>query len=80
MQELITRIEKIEPHPTEAIVLFYNPNDINLAGVSSIWKALSNKFSENTVIALPDNMSLGSCSKDVLENIISQISEIIESL
>ena len=80
MNELIMRIEKLEPHSKEAIVLFYNPHTLNLEGVSSIWKALSNKFSENTVIALPDNVSLESCSKDVLENIISQISEIIEEL
>jgi len=34
----------------------------------------------NTVIALPDKISLESCSKDVLENIISMIAEIIEEL
>ena len=80
MEELIKRIEKLKPHPTEAITLFYNFDDIDAETVCNIVKYLSDKFNENTVIALPDKVSLESCSKDVLENIINMIAEIIEQL
>lgn len=80
MEEIITRVEKLKLHPTEAITLFYNFDDMNLETVSEMVKQLSDKFPENTVIALPDKVSLENCSKDVLENIISMIAEIIESL
>ena len=80
MEELITRIEKLKPHPTEAITLFYSFDDVGAKSVSDIVEYLSKKFTTNTVIALPDKVSLESCSKDVLENIISMIAEIIEHL
>jgi hypothetical protein len=80
MNELITRIEKLKPHTTEAITLFFNFEDMTIKEVSDMVKHLSNKFPENTVIAIPDKASLESCSKDVLENIISMISEIMEKL
>lgn len=80
MNELITRIEKLKPHPTEAITLFYNFDDVDVEGIRDIVEHLSKKFTTNTVVALPDKVSLESCSKDVLENIISMIAEIIEQL
>ena len=48
--------------------------------MSNILEILRNKFPDNKVIALPDIASLESCSKDVLENIISMITVIIEKL
>lgn len=80
MDGLITRIETLKPHPTEAITLFYDMDNMDVVTVSNAVKHLSKKFPQNTVIAIPDKNSLESCSKDVLENIISMISEIIESL
>lgn len=80
MDGLITRIETLKPHPTEAITLFYDMDNIDVLTVSNTVKYLSKRFPENTVIAIPDKNSLESCSKDVLENIISMISEIIEEL
>lgn len=80
MQELITRIDNLKLHPTEAITLFYNFDDMDIEIVCNMVERLAEKFPENAVIALPDKVSLESCSKDVLENIISMISEIIESL
>lgn len=80
MDELITRIEKLKPHPTEAITLFYNFDDVDTESIRNIVEHLSKKFTANTVVALPDKASLESCSKDVLEDIISIIVEIIEQL
>ena len=80
MEELITRIEKVNPHPTEVITLFYDMKNSTMEKVSDMVGFLRKKFPNNKVIALPDNISLESCSKDVLENIISMIAEIIEQL
>lgn len=80
MNEVFTRIEKLKPHPTEAIALFYNFDDIDVESVCKVVNHLGEKYPNNAVIAIPDKESLESCSKDVLENIISMISEIIESL
>lgn len=78
MEELITRIEKLKPHQTEAITLFYNFDTIDIATLANIVDLLKEKFPDNKLIALPDKVSLESCSKDVLENIISMIAEIID--
>lgn len=80
MNELITRIEKLKPHPTEAITLFYNFDDIDAESICNVVDYLGEKYPKNAVIAIPDKISLENCSKDVLENIISMIAEIIESL
>ena len=80
MNDIITKIEKLEPHPTEAIVVGFNFNDINVENAKRIFDEIKDKFPNNTVVAIPDFISLQSCSKDVLENIISAIAEIIEEL
>ena len=74
------KLGTIEPHPTEVITLFFDMENLSLDKVSNIIETLLDKFPDNKVIALPDNTSLESCSKDVLENIISMIAEIIEQL
>lgn len=80
MEELITRVEKVNPHPTEAITLCYDMEKLPLDQLSKILEMLRGKFPDNKVIALPDSTSLESCSKDVLENIISMITKIIEQI
>jgi hypothetical protein len=80
VDNIVTRIEKLDPHPTEAIVLGFNFNDINLDDMYDLFNDIKSIFPDNTVVAIPDYISLQSCSKDVLENIISMIAEIIEEL
>lgn len=80
MNDIVKRIEKLEPHPTEAIVIGFNFNDCDLYDMQNIFEYVKNQFPNNTIIAIPDKISLESCSKDVLENIISMISEIIDEL
>ena len=80
VDNIVTRIEKLEPHPTEAIVLGFNFNDINVDDMYHLFNNIKSQFPDNTVVAIPDYISLQSCSKDVLENIISMIAEIIEEL
>ena len=80
INDIVTKIEKLEPHPTEAIVVGFNFDDIYLDEMQILFNKIKSKFPDNTVIAIPDYISLQSCSKDVLENIISMIAEIIEEL
>ena len=80
MKDWITKIETIEPHPTEAIVVSFNFNAISLDNMQNLFNTIKSRFPNNTVVAIPDHISLQSCSKDVLANIISMITEIIEEL
>lgn len=80
VDNIIAKIEKLEPHPTEAIVVGFNFDDVPLQEMEYWFKIIKSKFPDNTVIAIPDYISLQSCSKDVLENMISMIAEIIEEL
>ena len=80
VDNIITKIEKIEPHPTEAIVVGFNFDDVHLDEMKILFNIIESKFPDNIVVAIPDHISLQSCSKDVLENIISMIAEIIEEL
>ena len=77
---LNSKIKTINLHPTEAIVLSFNSDDYSTCIIQDIFESVKNEFPKNTIIALPDKISLESCSKDVLENIISMISVIIEEL
>ena len=77
---LNSKIKTIDLHPTEAIVLSFNSDDYSTYTIQDIFESVKNEFPKNTIIALPDKISLESCSKDVLENIISMISVIIEEL
>ena len=74
INNIVKRIEKLEPHPTEAIVIEFNFNDIKVDDMKKLFNIIQSKFPNNTIIAIPDKISLESCSKDVLENIISMIS------
>ena len=80
IDNIVKRIEKLELHPTEAIVIEFNFNDISVNDMRNLLDTIQSKFPNNTIIAIPDYISLSSCSKDVLENIISMISEIIDGL
>lgn len=80
MKDWITKIETLEPHPTEAIVVGFNFDNINVEDMHHLFKNVQDAFPNNKIVAIPDHISLQSCSKDVLENIISMIAEIIEEL
>lgn len=80
MNDLITKIETLQPHPTEAIVVRFNFNSINIDNMRRVFKEIQENFPNNTVVAIPDHVSLQSCSKYTLENIIVEIEKIIEEL
>ena len=78
--ERIPSVETFEPHPTEAIVLRFKFDDIPIDELELFFNVAKKAFPDNAIIAMPDKVSLESCSKDVLENYISMIAEIIEEL
>lgn len=80
VDEIVTRIEKLKPHPTEAIVLSFDLKKINVDDLLDLLNIIEFKFPNNTVVAIPNHISLQSCSKDVLKDIISMIIEATESL
>lgn len=80
LNNIVTKLETIEPHPTEAIVLYFNFDDIAFGDLNALYEITKKNFPNNTVVCVPDKVSLESWSKDVLENYISMISEIIEEL
>ena len=77
---LMAKVTALEPHPTQAIVIGFNFDDIHVDDAYYLFDKINSNFPDNTVIAIPDYISLQSCSKDVLENMISMITEIIEKL
>ena len=79
-QQETKKIEILRPHPTEAIVLKLSFREIGFRKAKSMFNTIKSQFPENVVIAIPDDVSLMSCSKDSLENIISMIAETINRL
>ena len=73
-------VEKLEPHPTEVIVLSFDYGETDLKQGKKLFDDIRMQFPNNKVICIPSYASLKSCSKDVLENIISMITEIIGEL
>jgi hypothetical protein len=76
----IPTVETLEQHPTEAIVLRFKFDDMPLDELECFFEVVQNRFPDNVIIAIPDNISLESCSKDVLENYISMIATMAEEL
>lgn len=80
LNNFITKLETLEPLPSEAVVLYFNFDNIKEDDMKVLFEITQKKFPNNAVICVPDKVSLESWSKDILENYISMISEIIEEL
>lgn len=71
----------LKSHPTEAIVLTFCAGQHTVSEINEAMQKIKHAFPENVVIALPDGRyGLHSYSKDVLENYISMIAEVIDQL
>lgn len=79
-KDLIDRIELLKPSIKEVIVLYFDTNKVSVDDVSNICKFMKSKFPDNIVMGIPNVEYLETCSKDVLENYVSMISEIIDKL
>lgn len=74
------KVETLDLHPTEAVVVYFNFNDIHLDKLNAFYEMLQDKFPNNTIAACPDKISLQSWSKDMLEDYMSMIQDIIDEL
>ena len=73
-------IKTFEPHPSKAIVIEFNAEETSLSELNRTFEYINNKFPTNTIIALPNYMSLHVFSKNELENYISILTEAIKEL
>jgi hypothetical protein len=73
MNELITRIEIMNPRHSEAVVLFFNTKDCHLDMVNTMSEIVKDKFPNNTIVVLPDTMSLYDFDKETLLKVINKI-------
>lgn len=71
-------IRTVKPNPTEAIVLTFDARKVTPKNAAEYVQYVKSAFPDNAVLALPDYISLHSCSKDVLENYISLIASVID--
>lgn len=71
-------LKTVDPRPREAIVLEFNSDKLTMNEVAYIAKRVREYFPNNKVLALPNSVSIYSLGKDVLENYISMVSEIID--
>lgn len=76
--DLSSIIQTVKPNPTEAIVLTFDARKVTLKNAAEYAQYVKSAFPDNAVLALPDYISLHSCSKDVLENYISLIASVID--
>ena len=53
MDNIVARIEKLKPHPTEAIVLGFNFNDTDVRTMNEVFNYVKSKFPNNAVVAIP---------------------------
>lgn len=69
MNDIINKIELLNPQPKETIVLTFDADNVNcnIDDVCNICKVLMDKYPLNNVIALPSQSTLKCFTKEVLE-------------
>ena len=60
MDNIVERIEKLKPHPTEAIVLSFNYNSTNVCTMNEVFNHVQSTFPTNVAVALPHYVNLES--------------------
>lgn len=78
MDVAIKNIETINPKPTDTIVIRFK--NIPLDELALWHKQMQNIFPDNKVIALPDNMHLEVCSRELWDDYIQMVNEYINNL
>lgn len=77
----LTKLETIEPHPTEAIVLYANSDGMkNIEELEVMFKIVQKEFPNNKVICISDKVDLKLWDRDMLENYINTLNDIFEEL
>lgn len=77
----LTKLETIEPRPTEAIVLYANSDGMkNIEELGVMFKIVQKEFPNNKVICISDKVDLKLWDRGMLENYIDTLNEILEEL
>lgn len=77
----LTKLETIEPHPTEAIVLYANSDGMkNIEELRVMFKIVQKEFPNNKVICISDKVDLKLWDRGMLENYINTLNDILEEL
>lgn len=77
----LTKLETIEPRPTEAIVLYANSDGMkNIEELGVMFKIVQKEFPNNKVICISDKIDLKLWDRGMLENYIDTLNEILEEL
>lgn len=74
------KIETINPSATEVLTFFFDMNNLNSYIVQDIGDFLQQKYPNNIVIGLPNQISFKNCTKEDLTNFIKMITKTIEQL
>jgi hypothetical protein len=80
LNNFLTKLETIEPRPTEAVVIYYDPDSISLKELQATFEVAQKEFPNNQIIFVSDKMRVELWDKDTLKNQISTLSEILEKL
>lgn len=77
----LTKLETIEPRPTEAIVLYANSDGMkNIEELGVMFKIVQKEFPNNKVICVSDKVDLKLWDRGMLENYINTLNDILEEL
>lgn len=69
------QIENIHPGPEDVIVFKYSLNDYCFDEVMNIFNTINEAFSNNKVVGIPDNVTLQTCTKEEIQDIILYLQE-----
>lgn len=78
MDVAIKDIKTINPKPTDVIVLRFNK--ISSDEMEFWFNQIQNKFPDNKIVALPSPVELEVASKELWEDYICMVNEVIQSL
>lgn len=75
----LIKLETIEPRPTEVVVLYFD-SDCSLDELENICKTIQKEFPNNKVICISDKVDLKLWDRDMLENYINTLNDILKEL
>lgn len=81
LNNFLTKLETIEPRPTEAIILYANSDGMkSIEELGVMLKIVQKEFPNNKVICISDKVDLKLWDRGMLENYINTLNEILEEL
>lgn len=80
LNNFLAKLDTIDPRPSEAIVLYFNFDNIESDELLALNEITKMKFPNNTVICVPNKVNLEMWTKDTLKIYVSMINEMIEEL